>query len=65
MRDPGVYLPYVTPGAPIVVTGHFDDPVATTCSRSPAASVVDPRPPELIVLQCRSQFVVTGISSSR
>ena len=65
MRDPGVYLPYVTPGAPIVVTGHFDDPVATTCSHSPAASVVDPRPPELIVLQCRTQFVVTGVSSSQ
>ena len=65
LRDRGVYLPYATQGAPIVVTGHFDDPVATTCSHSPAASVVDPRPPVLIVLQCRTQFVVTGILSSR
>lgn len=65
MRDPGVYLPYATAGAPFVVTGHFDDPVAATCTHSPAASVVDTRPPELIVLQCRTQFVVTGISSSR
>ena len=51
--------------APIVVTGHFDDSAAATCSQLPGASVIDPRPPELVVLQCRTQFVVTGVASSR
>jgi hypothetical protein len=50
--------------APIVVTGHFDDPAATTCSHIQGASVVVPSPPELVVLHCRTQFVVTGVSSS-
>ena len=64
MRIAGdVSMPDLTPPAPIVVTGHFDDPVAATCSHIPGASVIDPRPPELVVLHCRTEFVVTGVSS--
>lgn len=61
--DGEVGMPYGSLGAPIVVTGHFDDRAAATCSHIPGASVADPRPPELVVLQCRTEFVVTGVSS--
>jgi hypothetical protein len=61
--DGDVGMPHVI-RAPIVVTGHFDDPVASTCKLNSGASVIDPRPPELVVLGCRTQFVVTGVSSS-
>jgi hypothetical protein len=62
--DGDVGMPHVI-RAPIVVTGHFDDPAAATCRLIPGASVIDPRPPELVVLQCRTQFVATGVSSSQ
>ena len=62
--DGDVGMPHVI-RAPIVVTGHFDDPAAGTCRLIPGASVIDSRPPELVVLDCRTQFVVTGVSSSR
>lgn len=55
-------MPYGTPRALIVVTGHFDDPAAASCSSISGASTDDPLPPELVVLQCRTQFVVTSVS---
>jgi hypothetical protein len=46
-------------GARIRVRGHFDDPAAQTCT---SQSTADPAPiPELVVLGCRTQFVVTAV----
>ena len=45
---------------PVRVTGSFDHPAAQTCEHHPLGSDV-PDPPELVVLGCRSQFVVTDI----
>ena len=44
------------------VEGHFDDPAAGTCTRVPLEG--EPVPiPELVVLDCRTQFVATAITA--
>ena len=63
--DGNVGMPPEGIRTPIVVTGHFDDPAAATSSLIPGSSAIDSRPPELVVLNCPNQFVVTGASSSR
>jgi len=46
----------------VVVTGHFDDPVAATCKSAPWESGQDPGPSKAkMVARCRTRFVVTGI----
>ena len=47
-------------GKRVTVTGHFDDPAASTC-RSTAALETEPPAPEFVVLGCRTAFVVTDI----
>jgi hypothetical protein len=47
--------------APVRVVGHFDDPAARTCVEDPPAGV-EPTPPELVVLACRSRFVATEVT---
>jgi hypothetical protein len=50
------------PGDRVRVEGHFDDPVARTCTTVPIAG--EPVPiPELVVLWCRTQFVATAITA--
>lgn len=44
----------------VTVTGHFDDPAARTCRSTPSVGTIPPAP-ELVVLGCRTQFVVTDI----
>jgi hypothetical protein len=43
-------------GARIRVQGHFDDPAAQTCLSDAPAPV-----PDLVVLGCRTKFVVTAV----
>jgi len=45
---------------PVRITGRFDHPAAQTCEQHPVGSE-EPDPPELVVLGCRSAFVVTDI----
>lgn len=40
----------------VIVTGHFDDPAARTCSAVPLLGS-DEQIPELLVLNCRTEFV--------
>lgn len=47
-------------GAAIRVVGHFDDPAADGCIVTNAGS--EPTPPELVVLRCRTEFVVTEVT---
>jgi hypothetical protein len=42
------------------VTGRFDHPAAQTCQHHPLEDE-EPLPPELVVLGCRSAFVVINI----
>ena len=48
-------------GGRFTITGRFDDPVATSCRSTPGNEFAEPPAPESVVLQCRTQFVVTGI----
>lgn len=44
------------------ITGHFNDPAAVSCRqrwRDPVTGRTQERPPELVRLACRAQFVVT------
>ena len=45
---------------PVTVTGHFDDPAASTCRSTFAIENYMPAP-EFVVLGCRTAFVVTDI----
>ncbi len=46
----------------VEVTGHFDDPAATTCRVSPTAGVFGAVvPPTLSIARCRQAFVATAI----
>ena len=55
-------MPYGEWGSAIRVVGHFDDPAAGACTdTAPFGDAV--MPPELIVLRCRAQFVVTDVSA--
>jgi hypothetical protein len=55
----GVELPDER-GTAVRVVGHFDDSAAQRCS-APAPTGVEETPPEIVVLQCRLQFVVTSV----
>jgi hypothetical protein len=62
-----VDTPHDRPGSPIVATGHFDDPAASTCGWSEnfgdeAGMEVETPPTALVILWCRTEFVVTHIA---
>jgi hypothetical protein len=46
----------------VTITGHFDDPVATTCKSVAFSPELDPGPakPEMVA-RCRAEFVVSAI----
>ena len=46
----------------VTVTGHFDDPAASTCRSTPGFESDAPAP-AFMVLGCRTQFVVTDIQA--
>jgi hypothetical protein len=49
--------------AAVTVTGRFDHPAGRTCRLEPGSSAsLHVPPPELVVLGCRAQFVVTSIT---
>lgn len=58
---PGERLP-VPLGTLVRVTGHFDDPRAADCRRTPQRPRFPVEPPEVQTLWCRQRFVVTSIS---
>ena len=60
LRTPEVPHRLGANGTLLRVTGHFDDPVARTCIEFPREGI-EPTPPELLVLECRAQFVVTEV----
>ncbi len=48
----------------VVVTGHFEDPAATTCKSAPWAAGQDPGPSKAkMVARCRARFVVTKVEA--
>ena len=69
MRSAGaVDLPGDRPGVRIEAAGHFDDASAASCRWSETFddeagnAPVEPPPPELVILSCRTEFVVTDIT---
>jgi hypothetical protein len=50
-------------GVAIRVVGHFDDAAARTC-REETQPGDEATPPELVILGCRAQFVVTDVSAT-
>ena len=64
----GVDLPSDRPGTRIEATGHFDDASAANCQWSDTFNdeggnaPVEPQPPALVILSCRTEFVVTDIA---
>lgn len=49
----------------VIVTGHFDDPVAETCRYTSGGPFGDQIPPAVYARQaCRSEFVVTGVQNT-
>jgi hypothetical protein len=66
--DPGMdhaAIPPIGPGswAELTVQGQYDHPAARTCRAewTDSSSAAEPQPPELVVLGCRTQFVITGV----
>jgi hypothetical protein len=50
-------------GFAVRVVGHFDDPAAQTCVEGPLpGEELSSTPPELVILNCRSEFVAIDIS---
>jgi len=49
------------PGAPVLVTGHFDDPAATVCRVVAAQPGWRLPTPAEVVLACREAFVATSV----
>jgi hypothetical protein len=45
----------------LTITGHFDDPAASTCHVVPGASAQPSASPDPLVLACREEFVVTSV----
>ena len=65
----GVDMPSDRPGVRIEATGHFDDASAASCQWSETFNdeagnaSVEPPSSELVVLSCRTEFVVTDITA--
>jgi len=68
---PGVRLEGVAPIGVgdtqfVDVDGQYDYPDARTCRAVPGRESSEPEPPpELVILSCRSRFVVTGLSDAQ
>jgi len=49
----------------VILTGHFDDPIAETCHFSGGGPAGDVIPPPITARQsCRGEFVVTGVQTT-
>jgi hypothetical protein len=59
-QPPGSPLTSGTDGQPIRITGHFDDPAASSCRMAPGDPPV-PEPDELAIIYCRERFVATSV----
>lgn len=49
-------------GAGVKVTGHFDDPAASTCHITDVPAGQSPPAPDQVVLACRETFIVSAVS---
>jgi len=49
-------------GAGLQITGHFDDPAASTCHVTDVAAGQSPPAPDQVVLACREAFIVSAVS---
>ena len=49
-----------TAGRTMRITGHFDDPAASTCHVASVPKGQSPEPPGAVVLGCREAFIVTA-----
>jgi hypothetical protein len=61
VRQKGDNLDRLDKGVALRVLGHFDDPAAQTCVESTLPGD-QPTAPELLVLQCRAEFVATEVT---
>jgi hypothetical protein len=43
------------------ITGHFDDPAASSCRVTSVPKGQSPEPPAAVVLGCREAFIVTAV----
>jgi hypothetical protein len=61
--DPASGISFPAPGMRLRVTGHFNDPIASTCTMTPkpgsGASALDPAS---VITTCRQSFVVTAVT---
>ena len=64
LKHPGATGALKGVGRWVDVTGHFDDPAATTCRLEPGPAVVGFPPVAWYVLACREEFVVTNIETA-
>ena len=48
-------------GKTIRVTGHFDDPAASSCHLASVPKGQSPEPPAAVVLGCRETFIITAV----
>lgn len=61
--DPALGLTVPAPDTMVHVTGHFNDPIATTCTVVPkAGSSAPPLDPNEVIASCEQSFVVTAVS---
>jgi len=60
--DPASDFPQPEAGTDVRVTGHFDDPAASTCRETETGGGETPAPAAETVEHCRRQFVVTDLA---
>jgi hypothetical protein len=61
--DPDAGLdPLPATGTPITVTGHFNDPVSTSCRTIPLWHGLELEPAATSEAECRASFVVTAVA---
>jgi hypothetical protein len=65
LKSPGATGDLKGVGRWVEVTGHFDDPAAATCHTQPGPAGIGQPPLASLVLQCREQFAVTRIETTR
>jgi hypothetical protein len=65
LKSPGAKGDLKGVGRWVNVTGHFDDPAAATCRPASGPAGIGLEPMASFVLQCREQFVVTRMETTR
>ncbi len=61
--DPATGISFPAPGALVQATGHFNDPLSSTCQVTPKpGSSAPPLDPAKVVTSCQQSFVVTAVS---